>query len=131
MNTKHHAPQDWDRHAILAELRRRGLTYADLGRAHGVNVRAVRDALYGSAPKYEHLIADALGLDPAQIWPSRYSAEAVAANPWRRAALASLGHPAAFLPAPAESAEGRVTEGHSSVRKGVRNVRRADSAGAA
>lgn len=131
MKATPHTPQDWDRHAISAELRRRGLTFADLGRAHGVNCRAVRDALYGSAPKYERLIAEALGLDPAQIWPSRYTAECIAANPWRRAALASVGHPAAFLPPPAKSVETRVTEGHSSGQKGGRNVRRTDSVGAA
>lgn len=123
--------QDWDIHAITAELRRRGLTFADLGRANGVNVRAVRDALYKSSPKNEHIIAEALGLDAAQIWPSRYTAECIAANPWRRAALASIGHPAAFLPAPAGHAEARVTAEHSSGRGRGRNVRGADSRTAA
>lgn len=131
MKATPHTPQDWDRHAISAELRRRGLTFADLGRANGVNPSAVRDALYGSAPKYENIIADALGLDPAQIWPSRYTAECIAANPWRRAALASVGHPAAFLPPPAEHTEIRVTAGHSSGRAKGRNVRGADSRTAA
>ncbi|MDX9717218.1 MAG: helix-turn-helix domain-containing protein [Thauera sp.] len=131
MKATPHTPQDWDRHAISAELRRRGLTFADLGRANGVNPRAVRDALYGSAPKYENIIAEALGLDPAQIWPSRYTAECISANPWRRAALASVGHPAAFLPPPAEHTETRVTAGHSSGRAKGRNVRGADSRTAA
>ena len=131
MSTKPHTDQDWDSHAITAELRRRGLTFADLARAEGVNCRAVRQALYSSSPKNERLIAEALGLDPAQIWPSRYTAECIAANPWRRAALASVGHPAAFLLPPAKSAETRVTEGHSSGQKGGRNVRRTDSVGAA
>lgn len=131
MSAKTPKIQDWDSHAITAELRRRGLTFADLARAEGVNCRAVRHALYNSSPKNERLIAEALGLDPAQIWPSRYTAECISANPWRRAALASVGHPAAFLPPPAEHTETRVTAGHSSGRAKGRNVRGADSRTAA
>lgn len=89
--------QDWDRYQVTAALKRAGISFAGLARAHNLHTTTVRTALYQSSPRCEALIAAALGMRPESIWPSRYTAEAVAANPWRRHALARIGHPAADL----------------------------------
>ncbi|MCC4116389.1 helix-turn-helix domain-containing protein [Aromatoleum toluclasticum] len=91
--------KDWDRYQVTAALKRAGITFAGLARAHNLHHTTVRTALYQSSPRCEALIAAALGMQPESIWPSRYTAEAVAANPWRRHALARQGHPAADLAA--------------------------------
>ncbi|MDT3671811.1 MAG: helix-turn-helix domain-containing protein [Aromatoleum sp.] len=89
--------KDWDRYQVTAALKRAGISFAGLARAHNLHHTSVRTALYQSSPRCEALIAAALGVRPESIWPSRYTADAVAANPWRRHALARLGHPAADL----------------------------------
>lgn len=122
---------DWDRHTITAEIRRKGLTFSGLSRAHGLHNTSIRTALYQSAPKYEVIIAEVIGVAPEEIWPSRYTAEAIAANPYRRAALATVNHPAAFLPPPESQAlinpKGRIRKPHSNRRETDRNVCRSDS----
>jgi Ner family transcriptional regulator len=85
-------PQDWHKADIKAAIHKRGLTFKGLALAHGYrSVDAVSQALHRPYPKVERIIAAALELDPARIWPSRYrvckltkyrtSAEASRVNP--------------------------------------------------
>lgn len=62
---------DWDRHEITARLRRRGLTFAELERRHGYRPCTMRMATMKPWPKVEQIIADALGLQVEDIWPTR------------------------------------------------------------
>ncbi|MCF8064422.1 MAG: helix-turn-helix domain-containing protein [Desulfarculaceae bacterium] len=57
---------------IKYQLRRRGYTLTSLGREHGVSRHAVSLALRRPYPKMEAIIAKALGLPPAELWPDRY-----------------------------------------------------------
>jgi Ner family transcriptional regulator len=68
-------PADWHPADVLAALKKRGLSLAGLSVAHGYHATAAGKALKRPWPALEALIAAALGLAPAQIWPSRYDAE--------------------------------------------------------
>lgn len=64
--------QDWHPADIMAALRKKKMTLAALSRASGLSSSTLSNALYRSWPKGEKIIAEALGLSPGQIWPSRY-----------------------------------------------------------
>ena len=64
---------DMHRADIRAELEKKGTSLAQLGIENGLSRTTVRNALDKPYPKGEKIIADALGLEPSDIWPSRYS----------------------------------------------------------
>lgn len=71
--TKKPAQQDWHKEDIKAALRKRGYTLRGLSFANGyLCADTVNQALFKSFPKAERIIADALGMQPEEIWPSRY-----------------------------------------------------------
>ncbi|MBN3237702.1 helix-turn-helix domain-containing protein [Pectobacterium versatile] len=63
---------DWHRADIIAALKKRGTCLADLSRKVGLNSRTLSNALDRRYPKAERIIADAIGVQPADIWPTRY-----------------------------------------------------------
>ena len=65
---------DWHREDIKAELNKRGISMADLGRDNDLAATTVKNALDKHYPTGEKLIAKALGITPQEIWPSRYMA---------------------------------------------------------
>lgn len=67
------AKADWHPADILAELKKRGTTLAAVSRAAGLASSTLTNALIRPWPKGEWLIASALNLHPAEIWPSRYT----------------------------------------------------------
>ena len=70
---KAHSNEDWHRQDILAEVRKRGISLAELGRQHGYgNPRTIYNVFRVPYPKAERIIADFLGVKPEEIWPSRY-----------------------------------------------------------
>ncbi|EME5618970.1 helix-turn-helix domain-containing protein [Escherichia coli] len=64
--------QDWHRADIVAALHKRGLTLSQLSRAQGLAARTLSNAFERHYPKAESLIAQALGVTPEEIWPTRY-----------------------------------------------------------
>ncbi|EPP7669412.1 helix-turn-helix domain-containing protein, partial [Yersinia enterocolitica] len=50
------------------------VTMRDLSVEAGLAADTLKNALYRPYPKGEKIIAQALGLEPAKIWPSRYPA---------------------------------------------------------
>ncbi|MCL2891784.1 helix-turn-helix domain-containing protein [Brenneria tiliae] len=64
--------QDWHPADIIAALRKKGTTLAAVSRAAGLSSSTLANALSRPWPKGEWLIADALGIHPSEIWPSRY-----------------------------------------------------------
>ncbi|MCL2895920.1 helix-turn-helix domain-containing protein [Brenneria tiliae] len=60
--------QDWHPADIIAALKKRGTSMAAVSRNAGLASSTLANAL----PKGERLIAEALGVEPEQIWPSRY-----------------------------------------------------------
>lgn len=74
-NTAKNASQeDWHPADVKAALHKRGITLSGLAEAHGLKgSSSFSAALVRSLPANEKRIADALGLHPKDIWPSRYN----------------------------------------------------------
>ncbi|ASN87173.1 transcriptional regulator [Pectobacterium versatile] len=64
--------QDWHPADIIAALRKKNTTLAAVSRAAGLSSSTLANALSRPWPKGEWLIADAMGIHPSEIWPSRY-----------------------------------------------------------
>ena len=63
---------DWHRIDIVAALHKRGVTMRGLSEGAGLKPDTLKNALHRSYPKGERIIANALDMEPANIWPSRY-----------------------------------------------------------
>jgi len=63
---------DWHRADIIAAVRKAGWNLSSLSRHHGYEQPILRFALDRKWPKGERLIAEAIGIPPQSIWPSRY-----------------------------------------------------------
>ena len=73
-STKKASQQDWHPAKIKMELHMRGITLAGLAEAHGLTSSSTLSAaLSRSYPANEKRIADAIGVHPKEIWPSRYN----------------------------------------------------------
>ncbi|EAU5128643.1 transcriptional regulator [Salmonella enterica] len=64
--------QDWHRGDIKSALEKRGITLRELSRQAGLSPDSLRNVFTRSWPRAERIIADALGVTPQEIWPSRY-----------------------------------------------------------
>lgn len=64
--------KDWHTADIIAALRKQGTTLAAVSRKAGLSSSTLANALSRPWPKGEWLIAEALNIHPAEIWPSRY-----------------------------------------------------------
>ncbi|MEA9393375.1 helix-turn-helix transcriptional regulator [Acerihabitans sp. TG2] len=64
--------QDWHKADIIAAIRKQGTTLAALSRQAGLSSGTLGNTIERPWPKGEFVIADALNLHPAEIWPSRY-----------------------------------------------------------
>lgn len=63
---------DWPWWRVREELARRGLKLSDVGRLAKVTTNAVSLVAYEPRMRLQAVIGDLLGLNPRQIWPSRY-----------------------------------------------------------
>jgi Ner family transcriptional regulator len=63
---------DWHPADVQAALKKRGHSLAGLSAANGYHATAAGKALKRPWPALETLIAEAIGVPPQQIWPSRY-----------------------------------------------------------
>jgi len=71
--------QDWHRADIVAALRKAGWSLRRLSVHHGyASPTTLTHALDRPWPKGERLIAEAIGVSPAEIWPSRYRKDSAA-----------------------------------------------------
>ncbi|EFE06536.1 helix-turn-helix domain-containing protein [Citrobacter youngae] len=67
--------QDWHPAYIIAALHKRGTSLAALSRQAGLASSTLANALTRPCPKGEWLIASALKVHPATIWPTRYDGQ--------------------------------------------------------
>ncbi|EAT2901793.1 transcriptional regulator [Salmonella enterica] len=63
---------DWHSADIIAALKKQGTSLSAVSRQAGLASSTLANALIRRWPRGERLIADALGVSPEQIWPSRY-----------------------------------------------------------
>ncbi|ACT08101.1 putative transcriptional regulator, Nlp [Dickeya chrysanthemi Ech1591] len=68
----HTRKSDWHPADIIAALRKKGTSLSAVSRQAGLCSATLSNALYRPWPKGEWLIAAALGVNPEEIWPSRY-----------------------------------------------------------
>lgn len=72
--TKKPPRSDWHPADIKAALEKAGWSLRRLSLHHGYkSPTTLKEALHRRYPKAERLIAEAIGVDPATIWPSRYA----------------------------------------------------------
>lgn len=64
--------QDWHSADIIAALKKKGTSLSALSRQSGYASTTLANALVRPWTKGELIIAGALGLEPEQIWHSRY-----------------------------------------------------------
>ncbi|ENT3457467.1 helix-turn-helix domain-containing protein [Salmonella enterica] len=57
---------------MKSALEKRGITLRELSRQAGLSPDSLRNVFTRSWPRAERIIADALGVTPQEIWPSRY-----------------------------------------------------------
>jgi Ner family transcriptional regulator len=70
------ALSDWHPADVVAALRKAGWSLQQLAAVHGYKSRtAIAHALHKPYPKAERIIAEALGVEPLAIWPSRYNTD--------------------------------------------------------
>ncbi|WP_071523977.1 helix-turn-helix domain-containing protein [Edwardsiella tarda] len=65
--------QDWHAEDIKAAVRKRGTTLSQLSRDAGLKSDSLRNVLRFHCKKYEAIVAGVIGVEPGEIWPSRYS----------------------------------------------------------
>lgn len=65
--------QDWHPADVVAALHKRGITLRKLATQHSVSGEAVVKALRERNLPSEKRIADAIGISPQDIWPTRYN----------------------------------------------------------
>ncbi|RRN04656.1 transcriptional regulator [Bibersteinia trehalosi] len=64
---------DMHRADIRAALMKKGISLSQLGVKNGLAKTTLRNAFDKRYPKGEKIIADALGMEPSEIWPTRYT----------------------------------------------------------
>lgn len=63
---------DWHPADVKARLEKKGTSLAKLSRAEGLADATLRNVFRVNYPKAQKIIANALGVPPEEIWPSRY-----------------------------------------------------------
>lgn len=72
-SAKRRATGDWHKADVKAALEKRGWSLRGLAAHLGLHHRTLNQAFQQSYPASERRIADALGVHPMTIWPSRYN----------------------------------------------------------
>jgi Ner family transcriptional regulator len=73
----------WHPEDIKAEVRKTGISLAELSRSNGLPEHACRHALQSPYFEAEMLIAETLGRSPRELWPERYTATGETRHPPR------------------------------------------------
>lgn len=64
--------QEWDRHAILAHMRRKHMTLEGIAKRYGVSLSEVKNIWTRPNEKVERAIADFIGFPVEQVFRDRY-----------------------------------------------------------
>lgn len=73
--SKKPASQDWHRADLIAAFKKRGTTITRVARELGMCDSYLNQATFKPYPKAEQILAQFLGMNPQDIWPSRYNAD--------------------------------------------------------
>lgn len=72
MSQKEDLSADWHPEIIKAEIHKRGLSSRSLSLKAGYSQDSLKTVLRTPCKPYQQIIANALGVEPETIWPSRY-----------------------------------------------------------
>ncbi|HCC3328771.1 TPA: helix-turn-helix domain-containing protein [Salmonella enterica] len=72
MSRKEDPGVDWHPEIIKAEIHKRGLSLRALSVEAGYSKDSLKSVLRTPCKPYQQIVADALGVSPEVIWPSRY-----------------------------------------------------------
>lgn len=73
LNKEKNNQRDWHRADIIAALHKNGWSIRQLAFKYGyAGSSSLSQALYRPFPKGERIIANAIGIPPEQIWPTRF-----------------------------------------------------------
>lgn len=75
MSQKEELYADWHPEDIKAKVHKLGLSFSELSRRNGYAAGSLKTVLRAPCKPYQQIVADALGVPPEIIWPSRYRAE--------------------------------------------------------
>jgi len=64
--------KDWHNADIVCAVRKAGTSLKQLSLNNALSEYTVKTALYRQYPGGERIIAEAIGVQPQRIWPSRY-----------------------------------------------------------
>jgi Ner family transcriptional regulator len=67
--------EDWPSHYIVYRLRERGQSLRRLARRHDYCQTGGAVVMFRPWPNMERVIANAIGVKPQEIWPSRYKSD--------------------------------------------------------
>jgi len=73
MAKKRSTPADWHGADIVAALRKAGTSLRQLSLGNNWSENTLKTAMIRPYPEGEQIIAEALGVTPQEIWPSRYN----------------------------------------------------------
>ncbi|HXF66236.1 MAG TPA: helix-turn-helix transcriptional regulator [Burkholderiales bacterium] len=76
--------KDWHPADVIASLWKKGISIRALSVRAGYSAGALKHALRRQYPAAEKIIADAIGVRPMEIWPSRYHEDGTPHYPRRR-----------------------------------------------
>ena len=71
----------WHPADILCALMKKGLSYAEVARRHGLEAGTVKGAARNPGYSGEQAISAELGIPAHQIWPDRYDGEGLPLHP--------------------------------------------------
>ncbi|AMW48340.1 transcriptional regulator [Escherichia coli] len=72
MSRREVSDHDWPPEIIKARLHMAGLSLRSLSLKAGYSRDSLKSVLRTPCRPYQQIIADALGVSPEEIWPSRY-----------------------------------------------------------
>jgi Ner family transcriptional regulator len=76
LKSKVKTKKDWTRAKIIAALHDKQISLKALAQVHGLaDATSLSHGLSHSSPLAERRIADALGVQPLDLWPSRFNAD--------------------------------------------------------
>lgn len=68
---------DWHSEDIKAAVRKRGTNLSQLSRDAGLKPDSLRNVFRYHCKKYESIVADVIGVEASEIWPSRYPVDEI------------------------------------------------------
>lgn len=75
MSRKEELVPDWHPEIIKAEIHKLGLSFRTLSLQAGYSKDSLKSVLRTPCKPYQQIVADALGVPPEVIWPSRYQTD--------------------------------------------------------